>query len=30
MGFIGKDQLLKLAASLSKSGYGEYLKRVVL
>jgi glucose-1-phosphate thymidylyltransferase len=30
MGFIGKDQLLKLAASLSKSGYGEYLKRVIL
>jgi glucose-1-phosphate thymidylyltransferase len=30
MGFIDKEQLLKLAASLSKSGYGEYLKRVVV
>jgi glucose-1-phosphate thymidylyltransferase len=29
MGFIDKDQLLKLAATLSKSGYGEYLKRVI-
>ncbi|MEO6231582.1 MAG: glucose-1-phosphate thymidylyltransferase RfbA [Ferruginibacter sp.] len=29
MGFIDKDQLLKLAEGLSKSGYGEYLKRIV-
>jgi glucose-1-phosphate thymidylyltransferase len=29
MGFIDKDQLLKLAQSLSKSGYGEYLKRII-
>lgn len=29
MGFINKDQLLKLAVGLSKSGYGEYLKRIV-
>lgn len=29
MGFIGKEQLLKLAAGLSKSGYGEYLKRII-
>jgi glucose-1-phosphate thymidylyltransferase len=28
-GFIGADQLLKLAAPLAKSGYGEYLKRIV-
>jgi glucose-1-phosphate thymidylyltransferase len=27
-GFIGKEQLLKLAAELSKSGYGEYLKKI--
>jgi glucose-1-phosphate thymidylyltransferase len=27
MGFISKEQLLKLAGELSKSGYGEYLKR---
>lgn len=27
-GLIGREQLLKLAASLEKSGYGEYLKRV--
>jgi len=26
--FINKQQLLKLAAKLEKSGYGEYLKRV--
>ncbi|HEY6504860.1 MAG TPA: glucose-1-phosphate thymidylyltransferase RfbA [Chitinophagaceae bacterium] len=26
--FITKDQLLKIAAELSKSGYGEYLKKV--
>ena len=26
--FINKEQLLKLAAKLEKSGYGEYLKRV--
>lgn len=30
MGFIDKEQLIKLAASLSKSGYGEYLKRIIL
>jgi glucose-1-phosphate thymidylyltransferase len=29
MGFINKEQLLKLAQGLSKSGYGEYLKRIV-
>ena len=28
-GFIGADQLLKLAAPLEKSGYGKYLKRIV-
>ena len=27
-GFIGKDELLKLAEPLKKSGYGEYLIRV--
>ncbi len=27
--FISKDQLLKIADSLSKSGYGEYLKKIV-
>ena len=27
-GFIDKDQLLKLAGELAKSGYGEYLKRI--
>lgn len=27
--FIDREQLLKLAAKLEKSGYGEYLKRVV-
>lgn len=27
MGFINKEQLLKLAEELAKSGYGEYLKR---
>jgi glucose-1-phosphate thymidylyltransferase len=27
-GFIGKEQLLKMAESLSKSGYGSYLLRV--
>ena len=30
MGFINNEQLLKLAAGLSKSGYGEYLKKVVV
>ena len=30
MGFIDKEQLLKLAAGLSKSGYGEYLKRIIV
>lgn len=30
MGFINKEKLLKLAAGLSKSGYGEYLKKVVI
>ncbi len=29
MKFIGKDQLLKLAQPLEKSGYGVYLKRLV-
>jgi glucose-1-phosphate thymidylyltransferase len=29
MGFISKEQLLHLAETLSKSGYGEYLKRIV-
>ncbi len=28
MGFIDKEQLLKLAAPLQKSGYGEYLKNL--
>jgi glucose-1-phosphate thymidylyltransferase len=28
-GFIGAEQLLELAAPLEKSGYGEYLKRLV-
>jgi len=28
-GFITKNQLLKLAAELTKSGYGDYLKKVV-
>jgi glucose-1-phosphate thymidylyltransferase len=28
MGFIGKDQLLKLAEGLVKSGYGNYLNKV--
>ena len=27
-GFISKDQFLKLATELAKSGYGEYLKRI--
>ena len=27
-GFISKDDLLKLAAELEKSGYGEYLKKI--
>lgn len=29
MGFIGRDQLHEIATSLTKSGYGEYLLRVV-
>jgi len=29
MGFIDKEQLLQLAEGLKKSGYGEYLKRVI-
>jgi glucose-1-phosphate thymidylyltransferase len=29
MGFIGSRQLRKLAAPLAKSGYGEYLERVL-
>ncbi|MFN8247414.1 MAG: glucose-1-phosphate thymidylyltransferase RfbA [Ferruginibacter sp.] len=29
MGFIDKDQLAKLAEGLKKSGYGEYLKRLI-
>lgn len=28
-GFISKEQLLKLASELAKSGYGEYLKQLV-
>ena len=28
MGFIDREQLLERAAALSKSGYGEYLRRV--
>lgn len=28
MGFINREQLLKLAEGLQKSGYGEYLKRI--
>jgi len=28
MGFISREQLLKLAEGLQKSGYGEYLKRI--
>jgi glucose-1-phosphate thymidylyltransferase len=29
MGFITRTQLLDLAHSLTKSGYGEYLRRLV-
>lgn len=29
-GFIGKDQLMELATELAKSGYGEYLRKMVL
>jgi glucose-1-phosphate thymidylyltransferase len=29
MNFIDKEQLLKIAAPLEKSGYGDYLKRIV-
>jgi glucose-1-phosphate thymidylyltransferase len=29
MGFISKEQLLELAVALRKSGYGEYLKRII-
>jgi glucose-1-phosphate thymidylyltransferase len=29
MGYIDKDQLLKIAEPLCKSGYGDYLKRIV-
>ncbi|MEP7141843.1 MAG: glucose-1-phosphate thymidylyltransferase RfbA [Ferruginibacter sp.] len=29
MGFISKEQLLYLAVALHKSGYGEYLKRII-
>jgi glucose-1-phosphate thymidylyltransferase len=29
MGFITRDQLLKLAQGLSKSGYGDYLIRML-
>lgn len=29
-GFIGKEQLLKLAAPLKKSGYGNYLEKIAL
>jgi glucose-1-phosphate thymidylyltransferase len=28
MGFITRDDLLKLAASLEKSGYGQYLRNL--
>ena len=28
-GFISKEQVLQLAAPLVKSGYGEYLKKIV-
>jgi glucose-1-phosphate thymidylyltransferase len=28
MGFIGRSDLLKLAKSLNKSGYGDYLLRI--
>ena len=28
MGFISKEQLVKLSETLSKSGYGEYLKMI--
>ena len=28
-GFINKDQLLKIAAPLKKSGYGEYLLKLI-
>jgi dTDP-glucose pyrophosphorylase len=28
MGFISKEQLQKLATSLEKSGYGQYLKMI--
>ena len=28
-GFINKDQLMKLAAELARSGYGEYLKGII-
>jgi glucose-1-phosphate thymidylyltransferase len=30
MGFIGRDQLVRLAEKLAKSGYGEYLARVAV
>jgi glucose-1-phosphate thymidylyltransferase len=30
MGFIDKEQLLFLANEYSKSGYGEYLKKLVI
>jgi len=29
MGFIDKEQLLKLALPLKKSGYGDYLEKLV-
>jgi glucose-1-phosphate thymidylyltransferase len=29
MGFINREQLLRLAEDLKKSGYGEYLKRIL-
>ena len=29
-GFIGKERLMELAAELAKSGYGEYLRKMVL
>ena len=29
MGYIDAEQVLRLAAPLAKSGYGEYLRRLV-
>jgi glucose-1-phosphate thymidylyltransferase len=30
MGYINKEQLLSLAEKLKKSGYGEYLKKIII